>query len=110
MAVHAPAACLKRIIHGSVALDVALQLLRPVRCIALRCGPMMGTGVPEATVNEDRYSQAWKDDIGSHASAPARYGVVDAIAKTAPVQRATNGKLGFGVDAAVTAPDGRRGV
>jgi hypothetical protein len=51
---------------AAIAFDIALQLPRPVVCV---CGWLAVTAlalvlVPEATMNEDDFAEAWKHKVG----------------------------------------------
>jgi len=61
---------------------------------------MLRTPVPEAAVDEDRYSCAGEHYIGRTAKRRL-WSVIDSVPKPGRVQRVPNGKFWFGVAAAI---------
>jgi hypothetical protein len=98
---HLPSCFRKIDVISAVALDVALQLSPPELGVPGGQRPVVRTAMPEAAVDEDSDPQAGEDDVG--ADAGSRNAMVDPVAETPTVERATQSELGPRVSAAVGA-------
>lgn len=65
---HVPAGISQRLVDRSIALSVGCQLRLPILPVGAGHGPMVGTAMPEAAVDEDGDARLREDDIGSHRS------------------------------------------
>jgi hypothetical protein len=60
---HRPAQLVQLLVFPPVSRDILLELLSPPLTVVLRHDEMLRTCMPEATVNENRYSSRSKDDV-----------------------------------------------
>ena len=81
----------------------------PERGVRLRAGPVHRAAVPEAAVDEHGHSLAREQEIGAAATIEGQ-GMVDAIAKAAPMDQAPHGEFAGGVASADPLHAGRRFV
>lgn len=66
---HCPALRAQHVIGVSITLLIAYYFLAPPICIGLRPGSVLGTAVPETSIDEDRNLGTDKRDVSATASA-----------------------------------------
>lgn len=98
---HSPARVYKRAICLGISSDVAFKLGQPVLAVSLGEGGVLRTAMPEATVNEDRYSAFSEDYVSSSAATEGC--VVHPISEPSSMEQAADGKFRSGVSSAVSA-------
>jgi DNA (cytosine-5)-methyltransferase 1 len=93
---HLPACVAKHAIGIAVPRHVAGQLLRPPLTVVARARRVLGTTVPEATVDEDRHVARSEGQVGS-PTRQAWQRVIDSIAVSQVMQSTSQFEFRFGV-------------
>ena len=83
---HDPAKFGESAVGVSIASLVAREFGMPVLGVGPRWPTVIGTGVPQAAVDEDRYTMPGKEDVGAAPRAFKRQGCVDPVAQPEPMQ------------------------
>lgn len=97
---HPPPRSTQPAIGVCIAQSIGLDLCPPIRGVGLWPGPMLGTPVPEAAIDEDRNTSAGEEDVC--APSKARQGLaIDPKPESATMQQRTDGQLRPGVTRAV---------
>jgi hypothetical protein len=101
-----PAGRCERRRRDAVPLNVAIELLGPVRRVVAWVDAMIRAPVPEAAVEEHGYAGASEGDVCAGCCANAFDAIVDAVPAPRTMQCRPKAELRPGVAAAVAAHDG----